>query len=325
MNRRVGLAGITWSRTFVAVIGLAVLVLVLWSQAPQSGVREVEAAQQTPGRILFGHAGDIWIAESGRISQLTQGGRYWGEPDWSPDGNRVALIGWGQNATDLFVLEPGGDLRQLTRGQARRLLDNEWIHYPRWSPDGELIAYLSDRNSEYAMLWVMRADGSNARQLFNIRSGLSSIDSLSWSPDGARIAVTGFKDSGGQIYVVDVARPGNLRQITNEPGGAFDPAWSPDGESIAYTAREGRNTRIRLIDADGRGPATTIVQGEYPRSPRWSPYGGELAYIALAGSEFELFVVPIGVDAEGHFVAGRSTQLTRQFGVDATSALSWSW
>ncbi len=316
----------SWSRLAAAVVGLATLVILLAAHASESGVRDAEAAQQgAPGRILFGHAGDIWVAENGGVSPLTRGGRYWGEPDWSPDGSQVALIGWGQNATDLFVLDANGDLHQLTRSQQRRLLDNDWIHYPRWSPDGEQIAYLSDRNSEYAMLWLMRPDGTGARQLFNSRLGLTAVDSLSWAPDGSKIAITGFTDAGGQIYIVDVARPGNLRQLTSEPGGALDPSWSPDGQFIAYTAREGRNTRIRLIDADGQGPATTIVQGEYPRSPRWSPYGSHLAYIALAGAEFELFVVPVGLDGDGHPVAGTRTQMTRQFGVDATSAISWTW
>ncbi len=313
-------------RLKLAVCALAIVgALLVWTSSEPSP-SEAEAAQQAPaGRIIFGHKGDIWIAENGRLSQITEGGRYWGEPDWSPDGTRIALIGWGQNATELFVLEPGGELQQLTRSQQRRLADNDWIHYPRWSPDGELIAYLSDRSSEYAMLWTMHPDGTGARQMFNARSGLSAVDSLSWAPDGSRIAVTGFKDSGSQIYIVDISRPGPLRQLTSEPGGAFDPAWSPDGGYIAYVTRDGRNTQIRLIDADGQGPASTIVQGEYPRSPRWSPYGSELAYMALAGQEFELFVVPIGLNADGEHVAGRSTQITRQFGVDSTSAIAWSW
>ncbi len=313
-------------RVIFAACTLALLGALLAPVGREPAIREAEAAQQVPaGRIMFGHAGDIWIAENSRLYPLTQGGRYWGQPDWSPDGTRVALIGWGQNASELFVLEASGELVQLTRSQQRRLADNDWILYPRWSPDGELIAYLSDRSSEYAMLWVIRPDGTGARQMFNARSGLSAVDSLSWAPDGSRIAVTGFRGSGSQIYIVDISRPGLPRQLTNEPGGAFDPAWSPDGEYIAYVTRDGRNTQIRLIDANGEGPATTIVQGEYPRSPRWSPYGSDLAYLALAGQEFELFIAPIGLDADGKHVAGRSTQITRQFGVDATSAISWSW
>jgi TolB protein len=266
------------------------------------------------------------VAEGGTVTPLTQGGRYWGQADWSPDGSRVALVGWSQNATDLFLFEPAADQwHQITRSQQRRIADNHWVYLPRWSPDGELIAYLSDRNSDYAMLWTIRPDGSGARQLMNIRSGLSALDSLSWSPDGSKIAVTGFRDRVGQIYVVDLARPANPRALTAEPGGAFDPAWSPDGEYIAYVAREGRTTVIRLIEAEGQGTGTTIIQGEFPRSPRWSPYGSELAYIALAGSEFELFVAPIGLTAEGAHAAGRAVQLTRQFGVDSTSAISWTW
>ncbi len=275
------------------------------------------------GRILFGHSGDVWVAEAGGLYPLTQGGRYWGQPDWSPDGGHVALIGWGQNATDLFILDADGSgLRQLTRSQQRRLADNDWIFSPRWSPDGQTIAFLSDRSTFYPMLWIMRADGANARALVQPRGGLDAVDTFAWSPDGTQIAATRFDNVTSQIQIMDVGAPTRTRALTNEPGGAFDPSWSPDGSQIAYAAREGRRTVIKVVDAQG-GPPTTVVQTDLARSPEWSPSGTALAYLALAGREFELFAVDLTTDRDGHLAAGRPNQLTSQFGVDSTSGVSW--
>ena len=275
------------------------------------------------GRILFGHSGDIWVAEAGGTYPLTQGGRYWGQPDWSPDGAHVVLVGWGQSATELFVLDADGSgLRQLTRSQARRLGDNDWVFSPRWSPDGSLIAYLTDHSTFYPMLWTMRPDGSGARALVQPRSGFDAVDTFAWSPDGTQIAATRFDNSTSQIQVLDVATPTRARTLTSEPGGAFDPSWSPDGSQIVYAAREGRRTVIKVIDAQG-GTPTTIAQTDLGRNPDWSPSGTAIAYVALAGREFELYTVDLATDHDGHLTAGKPTQLTSQFGVDPTSGLSW--
>jgi TolB protein len=214
-------------------------------------------------------------------------------------------------------------MSQLTRSQQRSLQDNDWVFFPRWSPDGQFIAYLSDRATNYPMIWIMRPDGSAQRQLTQVRRGMDASDTFSWSPDGTQIAVTGFAGPTSQIHLIDLARPTTSRIITNEPGGAFDPAWSPDGSLIAYAAREGRNTLIRVMDAASAGPPTTLIQGEWARSPRWSPSGTALAYIAMAGSDFELFVADITVDREGRLGTRRPAQITNRFGVEATSGLSW--
>jgi len=276
------------------------------------------------GRLLFGHAGDVWVAEAGGLSQLTQGGRYWGQPDWAPDGSQLALVGWGQNLTDIFVMnDDGSGLHQLTRSaQGRRLSDNDWVFSPRWSPAGDAIAYLSDRSTFYPMLWIMRADGVGARALTSPRNGFDAIDTFAWSPDATRIAATRFDNASSQIQVVDVVAPTRARTITNEPGGAFDPSWSPDGSQIVYAAREGRKTVIKIIDAQG-GQSSTLVQTDLGRNPEWSPSGTAIAYIALQGREFELFTVDLTTDRDGHTVASRPNQITSQFGVDSTSGLSW--
>jgi Tol biopolymer transport system component len=304
------------------VLALSSLPSVLRDSATDTGAAG-RALASISGRILFGHSGDVWVAEAGGLHPLTQGGRYWGQPDWSPDGSHVVLVGWAQNATDLFVLDADGSgLRQLTRSQQRRLADSDWVFSPRWSPDGELIAYLSDRSAFYPMLWTMRADGANPRALVQPRGGLDAVDTFAWSPDGSRIAATRFDNSGSQIQVIEIAAPARARNITTEPGGAFDPSWSPDGSQIVYAAREGRRTVVKVVDAQGGSP-TTVVQTDLARSPEWAPSGTALAYLALAGREFELFTVDLTTDRDGHLAAGRPNQLTSQFGVDSTSGLSW--
>lgn len=310
--------------SLVASVGFLLSVLVVGhSPAPgESGPGVVRAVAS--GRILFGHKGDIWIAEGGTVSPLTTGGRYWGQPDWSPDGTRIALVGWDRNSTDVFTLgADGADLHQLTRSQARRIQDSDWVFFPRWSPDGQTIAFTSDKATYHQMVWTMRADGAGARQLTAARSSVDAIDAFSWSPDGTQLAVTRFLDGVSQIHLVDLARPNPSRPITNEPGGALDPAWSPDGQYIAYAARQGKRSTIQVVEPR-TGWSATMVNTELARHPRWSPNGAALAYIALAGRDFELFVVDLSVDRDGSPTAGRSTQLTSQFGVDATSGLSWA-
>ena len=314
---RLGLAG-----AIAAALALTSLPSLTGDSAVDGGGAGTALASIS-GRILFGHSGDVWVAESGGLYPLTQGGRYWGQPDWSPDGSEVVLVGWGQNATDLFVLNADGSgLRQLTRSQGRRLADNDWVFSPRWSPDGQLIAFLADRSTFYPMLWTMRPDGTNPRALVQPRSGFDAIDTFAWSPDGTRIAATRFDNTASQIQVIEMSAPTRARAITNEPGGAFDPSWSPDGTQIAYAAREGRKSVIKVIDAEGGAP-TTVAQTDLGRSPEWSPSGTALAYVALLTREFELFAVDLTVDHDGHLTASRPNQLTSQFGVDATSGLSW--
>jgi Tol biopolymer transport system component len=294
----------------------------LFSGSSTEDVSDGRALASISGRILFGHAGDVWIAEAGGLYPLTQGGRYWGQPDWGPDASQVVLVGWSQNASDLFVVaDDGSELRQLTRSQQRRLVDNDWVFSPRWSPDGGVIAFLSDRSAFYPMLWTMRADGGGPRALLQPRGSFDAVDTFSWSPDGSRIAATRFDNNTSQLWVLDVAAPTRGRAITSEPGGAFDPSWSPDGSQIAYVAREGRRTVIKVIDAQG-GPSTTVVQTDLARSPEWSPSGTALAYIALQGRDFEVFAVDL-TERDGRLTASRPNQLTSQFGVDATSGLSW--
>jgi len=96
---------------------------------------------------------------------------------------------------------------------------------PALSPDGKWIAYDVTtidlpKNSRSSAVWLMRADGSDAKQI-------ATGDSAVWSPDGKTLAHV----SGGQIVLYDVAT-GKTRKLPELAGGASSLKWLPDGSAL---------------------------------------------------------------------------------------------
>ena len=127
--------------------------------------------------------------------------------DISPDGTPDRLRQQPEPAaiSKIFVMNSdGSDVRQLTFTPAA--VTNTW---PRWSPNGEWIAFQSNVSGAF-QIHAIRPDGSDLSQITD--SGVNQFPA--WSPDGTRLAVRRDAD----IYVIDVTGASDPVRLTTTSG-----------------------------------------------------------------------------------------------------------
>lgn len=238
-------------------------------------------------------------------------------PVISPDGSRVAFAALG----DLWVVSATG-------GEAapERLTRDAFIEMnPAWSPDGNQLAFSSDRGGEMD-LWVRDLRTGRDRRI------AGGGEKASWSPDGMRLA---YLDTASQLRVVDVKtlEGRQAHERLNEPG---RPSWSPDGRAVVMSALHPYSTRFR----EGTNQVLWVQVEPNPSStgrdafapdrwfdplphksvgmrenlgPEWSPDGRQMAAI-VDGS---LHVYPVSRD-------GAPTGPARRLSPDLASSPSWT-
>jgi Tol biopolymer transport system component len=183
------------------------------------------------------------------VVAITAGSRSYVGPDLSPDGERLAFASVEPQRHIFVSRVDGSGLRQLTNDAARD-------RNVRWSPDGQRIAFQSDRGGRYNV-WSIHADGSGLEPLTDANMG-----SPVWSPDGSRMSAT--DPSGEAVYLFDPRVPWHQQQPQRLPPGprAFWAwSWSPDGKRLAgYLDRGGivtysfESATYQTIADFGRGP-----------------------------------------------------------------------
>jgi TolB protein len=115
----------------------------------------------------------------------------------------------------IYLMDPQGvNVRQLTT--------SGFHTQPRWSPRGDAIAYTQRTGSGHE-IWIVDADGSNARRLTN---GGGDNTSPAWSPNGRHIAFQTNRNGRWQIYAM--LADGSVQEpLTKGAGESTSPSWSP--------------------------------------------------------------------------------------------------
>ena len=223
-----------------------------------------------------------------RVASLIQGGTL------SPTGQRAIFEARG----DLFSVPaqygPVLDITQ-TSGSAER--------YPAYSPDGQQVAYWSDRSGEYE-LYVRPAGGGAERKLTTYGPGYRFHPY--WSPDGKKLA---FVDQTMTIRVLDIesGQTARVDQARNWYFGNLDgfrPSWSADSRWLAYQRDlETQAHAIFLYDARA-GRSTQVTSGYYnDTQPVFDPDGKYLYFFSNRTQR------PVYSDLDNTFVYPNATTI----------------
>jgi len=113
------------------------------------------------------------------------------------------------------------------------------------------------------------------------------LESVSWSPSGALIALALDAGTGFDIYTVK-ADGSQLTRITDHPAPDVEPSWSPRGDEIAFIRQQGAASEIFVIGADGSAPRSIapVRPTSWTYGPTWSPRGDQIVFTSGGGSLF---------------------------------------
>jgi Tol biopolymer transport system component len=215
----------------------------------------------------------------------------WLSLDVSPDGKTIVFELLG----DLYALPiDGGAAKLISGGMA---FDSQ----PRFSPDGQWIAFISDREGS-ENLWIIHPDGTGVKQVS--KAGNDDFISPAWTPDGKYIIAskTGFGIGANELWMYHVDGGTGVQITKSKPTpttarkdrhNAVGVVASPDGKYLYYAVRSGPfsyNAQLPLWKIVRRDRKTgdedeIIAQQESAFRPALSPDGKQIAYITRYEAE----------------------------------------
>lgn len=192
-------------------------------------------------------------------------------PAWSPDGRRLAYVGYDNGRSAIFIID-------LASGERRKLVEERGINSsPAWSPDGTRLAATLSLGRNPDIYVIDLATGGKRR----LTSDAAIETETTWSPDGRTLAFTSDRSGTPRLYTMsaDGGAPRPLPELGRQ---SANPCYSPDGNSLAMVVESGGRFRVGLLRLDS-GRYDSLSSGPRDEKPSFAPNGTALVFAAQDG------------------------------------------
>jgi dipeptidyl aminopeptidase/acylaminoacyl peptidase len=216
--------------------------------------------------------------------------------DVSPDGQQIVFGSTLSGVSQIYLVPiDGGEPRQITQS-------SEASTIPKWSPRGDLIAYLQDiGGDENYQIYVVHPSGGEPDDVTGAPGYLH--ENYAWSWDGSRVTYVSNRDGQFDVYYSDVPG-GRVHRVTNHPAVHHSPQFSPEGTRIAFSSnrtqyRSNWDTFVVSLDTreerqitrhDGEADEMSYYANQLPL---WSPDGRRILMASSVRGNYDVFAIDV--------------------------------
>jgi Tol biopolymer transport system component len=305
-----------------------------------------QALIDLPGTVYLVQNGDIYSLTGLNFTQLKAPAYDWVQVAPGPAGDILAVAYSGMYSNVYLLNAQGGLVRLLLSESSSQYFNNHWAYYPKVSPNGATLFYVSDwvdpgsaYNVDFQVQAVPFAD-PGAEAVVWSEPGLyyqgGDVEPIPLANGGVIYAKYDINDTPGTAtygaaysQLVYASSPtSTLDYLTTPTQDCAEPALSPSGTEIAMVCINNnlQTTTLWVASWNGTslGTPLQISSGPEPASPTWAPNGKSVIYLNTLlsdkSSPFQLWWVP----KANSLKPGLPQQVTKNLNFTATSPPIWT-